>query len=358
MGRPALRQGTVRDLFKTYTEKVWGLPCSQISVDWASQRIRALNLSAALRSALVGNGAGIKSLVSEFSYPRLGAGQVYRKMADAIEKGGGRVLTGVNVRKIRRKGSRLVSMTVEGPTGQHEFRADQFLTSAPLTDVIQMTESRPLDSIVEASHSLRYRDHISVNLVVRGNPFPDNWIYVHSNDVAVARIANYRNFSAEMGAHSGLSPITAEYFGWPSDELSTVGDAALVTRAIDELRRLGIVNPSNVVNAFVVRSNGAYPAMDLGYQDHVMAIRSRLDSLEILRLSAEPECSNTTTRTTLLQREYWVPEKHGLRSARSLACQHRRRVSRSRTVEFVSGPRMRPDQLRIRAVPQCFSPCV
>ncbi len=268
--------------FKTYTEKVWGLPCSQISVDWASQRIRALNLGAAIKSALVGNRAGIKSLVSEFSYPRLGAGQVYQKMAGTIERGGGRVLTGMNVRKIRRKGSRLLSMTVEGPSGQHEFEADQFLTSASLTEVIQMTDDPAPDSVVQASHSLRYRDHISVNLVVRGNPFPDNWIYVHSSDVAVARIANYRNFSAEMGGYAGLSPITAEYFAWPWDEVSSATDAALARRAIDELRQLGIVDPSNVVSAFVVRSIGAYPVMDLGYRNHVMAIRNWIDGIENL----------------------------------------------------------------------------
>lgn len=268
--------------FKTYTEKVWGLPCSQISVDWASQRIRALNLGSALRSALAGNAAVIRSIVSEFSYPRLGAGQVYRKMADSIERGGGRVVTGINVRKIRRQGPRLISMTADGPAGQYEFEADRFLTSAPLTDVIQMMDDPAPEPVIEASRSLRYRDHISVNLIVRGNPFPDNWMYVHSGDVAVARIANYRNFSTEMSANSGLSPITAEYFAWPSDELSAASDGTLVARATDELGRLGIVDPADVVNAFVVRSSGAYPALDLDYRGHVEAIRTWIDGLDNL----------------------------------------------------------------------------
>jgi len=271
------------DFFKTYTEKVWGLPCSQIAVDWASQRIRALNLGSALRSAIFGNGATeIKSLVNEFTYPRLGAGQTYQKMADSVRRDGGRVLTQVNVRQIRRKGPRILSIVAEGLDGLHEFTADRYLTSASLTDVIQMMDPPPPGPVIKASGALRYRDHIAVNLVVKGNPFPDNWIYVHSSDVAVARIANYRNFSPDMAGNAGLSPITAEYFSWPCDGLSIASDGALTKRAIDELHYLGIIDPASVVSAFVVRSESAYPVMDLDYKKHVHIIKNWVDRFENL----------------------------------------------------------------------------
>ena len=185
--------------FKGYTEKVWGIPCSEISADWAAQRIKGLTLASALRNAVFKDKRGqIKTLVDKFIYPRLGAGQVYEIMAEAIESLGGEVKTGASVSRLRREGNRVVAARIESGSGSFETDGRFFLVSAPLTDLVEMMEPKAPEAVRRAVRALRYREHIGVNLIVEGRPFPDNWMYVHSADVALARIANYRNFSPAM----------------------------------------------------------------------------------------------------------------------------------------------------------------
>ena len=136
--------------------------------------------------------------------------------------------------------------------------------------------------VLRAARALRYREHIGVNLVVEGRPFPDHWIYVHSPQVALARIANYRNFSPNMAGSSDVSPLTVEYFASPGDELSRASDAALMERAVGELRRIGMLQPDQLRCGFVVRSEKAYPLMRAGHQHHVAKIKSFLDEFENL----------------------------------------------------------------------------
>jgi protoporphyrinogen oxidase len=269
--------------FKGYTEKVWGIPCSEISADWAAQRIKGLSLASAARNALFKNGPGqIKTLVDEFTYPRRGAGQTYQIMAAAIESMNGEVKTGMAVTRLRREANRMVAATVEGADGRYDVDGRFFLISAPLTDLVEMIEPEPPRAVQEAARALRYRDHVGVNLVIEGQPFPDNWIYVHSKEVELARIANYRNFSPVMAANDGLSPLTVEYFAFPGDKFSAASDEAMVERAVSELRRLGLAEPDQVAGSFVVRSAKAYPLMTTGHRDHVATIKAWLDQLENL----------------------------------------------------------------------------
>ena len=269
--------------FKSYTEKVWGIPCNQISADWADQRIKGLNLSAAIWNALKRNrGTNIKTLADEFAYPRLGAGQVYEMMATAIVRQGGTVATGVSISGFRRERNRVVAVLAESSSGSYEVPGSFFLASLPLTDLIEMMRPQAPTEILHAARALRYRQHIGVNLVVEGNPFTDNWIYVHSPEVAIARVANYRNFSRAMAGSDNLSPLTAEYFASPGDELSLASDATLIRRAVSELARIGMLAPDQVRSGFVVRSANAYPVMQAGDQHYVATIRSWLDQFENL----------------------------------------------------------------------------
>ena len=227
--------------FKGYTEKVWGIPCSEISADWAAQRIRGLSLTSALRNAVFKDKRGqIKTLVDEFMYPRLGAGQVYEIIVETIESLGGEVKTGAPVSRIRREGNHVVSARIESGSGSYEVDGRFFLVSAPLTDLVEMIEPAAPEAVRSAAHALRYREHIGVNLLVEGRPFADNWIYVHSADVALARIANYRNFSPAMAGSHSLSPLTVEYFASPGEDFSSASDAAMTARAVNELCRLGL----------------------------------------------------------------------------------------------------------------------
>jgi protoporphyrinogen oxidase len=269
--------------FKGYTEKVWGIPCSRISADWAAQRIKGLSLASALRNALRKDGpAQIKTLVDEFIYPRLGAGQVYEIMKTQIQRLGGEVKTGTTVKRIRHEDYRVVAATVEDSSGSCDVDARFFLVSAPLTDLIEMMDPKAPEAVRAAANALRYREHIGVNLLIEGRPFPDNWIYVHSANVALARIANYRNFSSAMAAEDGVSPITVEYFASAGDEFSVAPDPAMIKLAISELGRLRIISQDQVRGGFVVRSEKAYPLMEIGHDEHVATIKGWIDRFKNL----------------------------------------------------------------------------
>ena len=203
--------------FKTYTEKVWGIPCTQIGADWASQRIKGLSLTTALVNALFKPKKNtVKTLVDEFIYPRLGAGQLYEKMAASVQQTGSQVMTNARVCRIRRDHMRVCAIEVDdGYAGRYEVEGRYFLVSAPLTDMIEMMYPSAPPEVLSACRALRYRNHVGVNLIVEGNPFPDNWIYVHSKEVGMARIANYANFSPAMSSRPGISPLTVEYFCFP-----------------------------------------------------------------------------------------------------------------------------------------------
>ena len=268
--------------FRGYTEKVWGIPCSEISADWAAQRIKGLSLASAMRHAVFGDRRGqIKTLVDEFVYPRLGAGQVYEMMAAAIEGLKGEVKTGTAISRLRYEGNRIVAATVESAAGDYDVEGRYFLTSAALTDLVEMARPEAPEAVRAAARALRYREHIGVNLLIEGRPFSDNWIYVHSGAVDLARIANYRNFSPAM-AVDGLSPLTVEYFAFRGDKFSGASDEAMVERAVSELSTLGLIERDQMVGSFVVRSDKAYPLIEIGHQTHVDTIKAWLDQFENL----------------------------------------------------------------------------
>ena len=270
--------------FKTYTEKVWGISCQRISADWASQRIRGLSLTAALRNAVrKSKDNNIKTLVDEFAYPRLGAGQTYELMAETVKQRGNDVLTSSAVQNIRRDGMRVRAIVVKCADGRKiEVEGKYFLVSAPLTDMVNMMEPLPPANVLQASHALRYREHIGVNLLIEGHPFADNWIYVHDKNVAMARIANYRSFSLDMAGRADVSPMTIEYFVFPGDELSLSSDNTLIERAKMELLQVGLIGRDQVIDGFVVRSPKAYPVIEIGHKKHVDTIKMWLDRFENL----------------------------------------------------------------------------
>jgi protoporphyrinogen oxidase len=270
--------------FKTYTEKVWGIPCTQIGADWASQRIKGLSLSTALANALFkSKKTTVKTLVDEFVYPRLGAGQLYEKMAGSVQRGGSSVMTNARMCRIRRDGMRVRAIAVEDKQARrYEVEGHYFLVSAPLTDMIEMMSPSAPPEVLSACRALRYRNHVGVNLIVEGKPFPDNWIYVHSKEVGMARIADYANFSLAMSGRPGLSPLTVEYFCFPGDTVWNSPDEALIERAKRELRHMEILLPDKVRAGFVVRSDKAYPVIEIGYERHIATIKSWLDQFNNL----------------------------------------------------------------------------
>ncbi len=271
--------------FKTYTEKVWGIPCTQIGADWAGQRIKGLSLwTAIINSIFKPKNKKIKTLVDEFLFPRLGAGMLYERMAERIEERGGRILLNRTVTGFKHEDFKVKSVVIADVDRKtEEIEGDAFLLSSPLTDGILGLNPAPSAEVLEAAKGLRYRSHIGVDLEVEGNPFPDNWIYVHSKDVYLARVANYRNFSCEMASDSSKTPITAEYFCFRGDQIWDRKDEELIKLAEEELLKMNILKTGQVRSSFVIRNEKAYPVIEIGYEGKLNRLKqyiARFDNFQ------------------------------------------------------------------------------
>ena len=195
--------------FRSYTEKVWGVPTSEIHAEWAAQRIRGLSFWRAVRGALGAGGDDVRSLIEEFEYPRLGPGQMWERMAEEVEARGGEVR--LNSPATRIVVDRLGVAAVEAGGEVLEGRA--VISSLPLRSLVAIAEPLAPEAVLDAAAGLRYRDFICVALVVEGeDPFPDNWIYIHDPHVAVGRIQNFRAWSEELVPDAGRSCLGLEYF--------------------------------------------------------------------------------------------------------------------------------------------------
>ena len=266
-----------RAFFKTYTEKVWGIPCTEISADWAGQRIKGLSLTEVMRNALFKPQNAPKTLLDRFRFPRQGAGMMYERMIEAARRHGGEVLVDTRATEIRHEDGRAVAVIACARGKQIELPCAHVVTSNPLTEMATSLRPMPPAPVREAAAALRYRCHLGVNLLVEGDPFPDNWVYVHSEAVALGRVANYANFSREMRDPDGLTPLTVEYFQFPEDPLyRTEGDSEVIEVAQRELRLMGLLDPDQVRGGFVVRSPRAYPLLQIGHAPKVHVLRQYL----------------------------------------------------------------------------------
>jgi protoporphyrinogen oxidase len=268
--------------FKTYTEKVWGVPTSEIRAEWAAQRIKGLSFLSAARAAFFGNrGNKVKSLISEFNYPRFGPGQMWEAMTRAIDAEGGEVRLESPVERIQVAGGRVVSVRAGGI--DHEL-PDAVISSLPLREVVRMTTPRPPAQVLDAALGLRYRDFLTVALVVDGEDlFPDNWLYIHEPAVRVGRIQNYRSWSPWMVPDPTKACIGLEYFCFAGDDLWSMSDDDLVELAATELEQLGLAPRSRVERGFAIRVPKAYPIYDADYAERVQVIRGWLETIENLQ---------------------------------------------------------------------------
>jgi len=269
--------------FRSYSEKVWGIPCSQISPDFASQRIAGLSFWGAVRNALVASRRGlparVRTLVAAFQYPRGGSGMIYDRWADLVRSRGGTILTGREVAawNLSPDGKRVESVDVAGPGGVEKIFGREFISTVPINELILSLEPHPPPEVSAAARALRFRDHISVNLAVRGPaPFPDQWIYLHDPALHAARAANYINFSPAMSGRPDEHTLTMEYFSFRDDRLWSSSDADLVALAERELRSQSLLASHEILDGFVVREPDAYPVYFLQYQPLLSAIRSYL----------------------------------------------------------------------------------
>ena len=271
--------------FKTYTEKVWGIPCTEIRAEWAAQRIKGLSLARAILSAASLNSRSetIKTLINEFRYPRLGPGQMWEMCRDRVEELGGRVLLRHRADGITIQGDRAATVRARTSEGPATFEADHVISSMPLRSLIRTFEPEPDLATRAAAEGLRYRDFILVALVVdAADLFPDNWIYIHTPGMKVGRIQNFKNWSASLVPDQDRSCVGMEYFCFEGDGLWESDDAELIGLATDELATLGLADARLVLDGTVIRMPKAYPIYDFTYNDCIAAIRRHIDPIRNL----------------------------------------------------------------------------
>jgi len=267
--------------FKSYTEKVWGVPTTEIRAEWAAQRIKGLSFFSAAKAAFFGNKNNkVKSLITQFHYPRFGPGQMWETMADEIIAAGGEVRMNAPVRHIESEDGRVVAVHV----GAERIECSDVISSLPLRMTVGITDPAAPKSVQDAARGLRYRDFLTVALVIDGEDlFPDNWIYIHEPDVEVGRIQNFRSWSPWMVPDASKASVGLEYFCFKGDKLWEMEDDDLVELAKRELGQLNLADPAKVERGFVTRVPLAYPMYDTDYAERVAAIRAWLETFSNLQ---------------------------------------------------------------------------
>ena len=266
------------NFFKNYTEKVWGIDCSEIGSDWAAQRIKGLSLSTAIKFALFPNSKKRpKTLVDKFYYPKFGAGMLWEKFEDSISKNKIEVRKESKVSSVEFEND-VFNLTIESNNpALSTIKAKNIFFSNPLLEFINIYKTDIPSEVVSAANSLNYRNHISVHITIDKKLFDDNWIYIHSPDLKMARIADFTNFS-EFMSNENTYPLTLEYFCFENDELWTTDNKNLIEFALSELMTI-FEEEFNVVHSAVTRNPKAYPVIKTGYEEHIKIIKNWLETL-------------------------------------------------------------------------------
>lgn len=289
--------------FKSYTEKVWGMSCDEISAEWGAQRIKGLSLTTAVKHFLKKSlGASVKedvaqkgtdtSLIERFMYPKFGPGQLWEHVAELVQKKGGEVLLGWKVDEIHCDSGRVLSVDAVNSAGERRtFAGDYFFSTMPMRELVRAMDAPVPENVHEVSEGLQYRDFITVGLLVDrlkvkesdGGLLKDTWIYVQEPDVLLGRLQIFNNWSPYLVADSSKVWIGLEYFCYDTDDLWKMQDEDLMRFAVAEVAKIGIVNAEDVSDGHVVRVPKTYPAY-FGTYDRFDELREFTDGFENLFL--------------------------------------------------------------------------
>ncbi len=279
-----------RIFFKTYTEKVWGIPCNRIGAQWAAQRIKGLSLFTAITSMLLKGfrkpGAKqIKTLIEEFEYPRLGPGMMWEAFRAEVERMGGTVVLQAPVQRVEHNGSSIVSLDY-GKDERRRVEVGAFMSTMPLRELVQKLDPPAPESVRAAAARLSYRDFLTVALIIdTPTLFPDNWIYVHDSRVKLGRIQNFKNWSPDMVPDQSQTCLGLEDFCFEGDGLWTMADADLLALGAREIETIGLLGGARVVDGTVVRMPKAYPVYDDGFMDALAVLREYLAGFSNLQVA-------------------------------------------------------------------------
>ncbi|MFB3915340.1 MAG: NAD(P)/FAD-dependent oxidoreductase [Terriglobales bacterium] len=291
--------------FRSYTEKVWGVPCDEISAEWGAQRIKGLSIWKAIahfvRQTMDGSNNGIAqkgtetSLIEQFLYPKFGPGQMWEHVAKKVKELGGEIITEVDVTGVEVESNRVTAVTALDSTGrQRRFTADFFFSTTSVQELVRGLQTEVPADVREIAEGLKYRDFITVGLLLKklkirepddkfGSLVRDNWIYIQDPDVSVGRLQIFNNWSPYLLADNTKVWVGAEYFCYESDDLWRSPDVEVAQLAIDELSRIGIIDKTDVLDFTVARMPKTYPAY-FGTYERFALVRQYLLGLENLFL--------------------------------------------------------------------------
>ena len=273
--------------FEAYTEKLWGIPCTEISADWAAQRIKGLSLLKAVRNALLGNDGKVKTLIDQFQFPRLGSGQLYEKISDYLRRHNQQILLNTEVVQLHHDNFKVSQVTLRNrDTGVEEIvSCSGVISSIPISQLVQQITSPPPPKVIKAAKSLKFRNTILVYLIVEGNQlFPDNWLYINEPSVRVGRVTNFANWSGDMLPNSNQTPLCCEYWCNFDEPMWQQPEDELLIQAEQELRKIGLLHHERVSGGFVARLPRTYPIYAGNYQTGLSEIQAYLKPFQNLQL--------------------------------------------------------------------------
>lgn len=275
-----------RIFFDVYTRKVWAIPCKDLSADWAKQRIQGLSLKVAVRKAILGTWAsGPKTLTEEFLYPRRGPGEFFNRLRDEAAGKGVRFAFDTEVLAVEHDGMRVRAVEIRRgtATGRERVPVEAFVSSMPLPQLVKALRPLPPGPVMAAADKLIFRSYLVANVILDDKDlFPDQWIYVHSPEVRMGRIQNYKNWSPDMTADPARTSLGLEYFCDEGDVLWNKSDPELIDFALEEFARIGIGSRRKLIDGFVVRRPDAYPVYSRDYRESLGAVREYLARFENL----------------------------------------------------------------------------
>lgn len=267
--------------FKTYTEKVWGIPCSELKAEWAAQRIKDLSLKTALLNTIWKPKETIKTLIEEFDYPRRGPGMMWKAVQEHVVQAGGSVDLNSPVVEIKRNGSRICSVVVEQNGTRKTVEGTDFISSMPVTEFVKKLRPAAPSDVLKAAEQLKYRDFLTVCLIVNQKElFPDNWIYIHDSEVKIGRIQNFKNWSPDMVPDPEKSSLGLEYFCSEGDELWNTPDQELIEMGKREVAKINLAREEDIEDGCVFRVPKSYPVYDSDYRNALKQVRQFVDDFE------------------------------------------------------------------------------
>lgn len=272
--------------FRRYSEKVWGLPCDQMSGDWVTQRSKGMSIVTAVKDAIVPSKGKVVSLIDEFMYPRDGFGRFSERMADSITDSGNEIRLGHGVETVHREGNRVTAVTVKTDAGVHRIEAKNFISSIPLTVLAKIVDPPAPPDVLEAANQLTFRNIITVNIMLKKKQVThDTWLYVHDKNILFGRFHEPKNWSPAMVPGDDYTSLVVEYFCSFGDTIWNMTEEQLVQQTIVHLvQDLGFITRDEVIGGFAIRAPRAYPSYVIGYEKPLKKIKDFIDTLDNLQI--------------------------------------------------------------------------